>query len=223
MKLLLLPGMDGTGELFAPFVSAVSSWGTAQVVRYPTQECLTVDELVTRIELSAPTIVIAESFSGAVGIRLASRHSDLVKQLVLVKSFVMPPPLSGLLRGFGSLPFRVSPPHWALRRWLVGDDASDEFVSAVSRTLKQVSPSVLAHRLASISRIDERERLSAVSVPVMTLSGRQDRLVNGASRLVGREHFEIDGPHLLLQARPREAAELLHARLRSPAIPASQE
>lgn len=223
MKLLLLPGMDGTGELFAPFVSAVSSWATVQLVRYPTQECLTVDELVSRIELTAETIVIAESFSGAVGIRLASRHADLVEQLVLVNSFVTPPPLSGLLRRFGALPFRVSAPRWALRRWLVGDDASEELVSAVSRTLKQASASVLAHRLASISRIDERDRLSALSVPVMTLSGRQDRLVNGASRLVARAHFEIDGPHLLLQARPRETAELLHARLRSPAIPTSQE
>src|SRR5690349_19305847 len=35
VKLVLLPGMDGTGELFAPFLSALGSSWESLVFRYP--------------------------------------------------------------------------------------------------------------------------------------------------------------------------------------------
>ncbi len=215
MNLLLLPGMDGTGELFAPFAAQVSSWASTRIVRYPTHVPLSVDALVERIELTAPVTVIAESFSGAVGIRLATKYPALVQRLVLVGSFVAPPFGSGLLRLFGSMPFHVSPPRWALRKFLVGEDASDELVDQLSATLRRVAPEVLAHRLASISRIDERASLRTLTMPVLTISARQDRLISARdtaelrSHVVGAQHLELDGPHLLLQARPREAAGLL--------------
>lgn len=216
-RLLLLPGMEGTGELFGPFVSEVSSWATAQIVRYPPQECLTVEQLVDRIELDAPVTVIAESFSGAVGIRLAARHPALVLRLVLVSSFVTPPAGSGVLRLFGTLPYRLAPPRWAVRTWLAGPDASDDLVTQVRHSLSQVSPEVLACRLAAISRIDERATLRGLQVPVLTIAARQDRLVAARDTVElrscapGGQHFDLDGPHLVLQARPRESAALLRA------------
>ena len=217
-RLLLLPGMDGTGDLFGPFAAEVSPWASTQVVRYPTNVCLSIEELVDRIELDEPVTVIAESFSGPVGIRLAARYPALVSRLVLVGSFVSPPFGSGLLRLLGAMLFQVSPPRWALRKWLVGEDATDELVSQLSQTLGRVSPEVLAHRLASISRIDERASLRGLSTPVVTISARQDRLVSArdAAELrshAGALHLELNGPHLLLQARPREAAELLQGQL----------
>lgn len=211
-ELLLLPGMDGTGELFAAFAREFTH---ATIIRYPTHLPLSVDELVERIELDTPVTVIAESFSGAVGIRLAMKHPTLVRRLVLVGSFVAPPFGSGFLRLFGSLPFQVPPPRWALREWLVGDDASDELVTQVATAIGRVAPEVLAHRLASISRIDERASLRGLSMPVLTVSARQDRLVSSHDTAELRScapngtHLELDGPHLLLQSRPREVAALI--------------
>ena len=43
--LVLLPGMDGTGELFAPFVAALKREFKVVVVRYPTNEPLGYAEL----------------------------------------------------------------------------------------------------------------------------------------------------------------------------------
>lgn len=214
MKLLLLPGMDGTGELFGRFAAEVSSWSTPTVVRYP-NEPRSPGELADQIELTEPVTVLAESFSGAVGIRLAAKHPALVTKLILVGSFVTPPRGSSAMRMLGSLPFHVSPPRWVLRRWLIGADASDELVSQLASTLRQVAPAVLAHRLASISRIDERASLQSLTVPIITLTARQDRLVSTRlrSHLTAAKHLELDGPHLLLQARPREAAELLRHHL----------
>lgn len=213
MKLLLLPGMDGTGELFAPFAAEVSSWASVQIVRYPTHDLRSIDELVAGIELDSPVTVIAESFSTAVGIRLATQRKSAVERLVLVGSFVTPPTGTGLMRTFGRLPFLMSPPKWITKQLLVGSDASDELVAQVTTAISHVAPSVLADRLAQISRVDEVERLRALQLPVMTIAAQQDRLIS--ARVTARlrdvapnaHHVDLEGPHLLMQARPRAVAE----------------
>lgn len=209
--------MDGTGELFAPFAAEVSSWATAQIARYPTQERRSIDALVAALELDAPVTLVAESFSTAVGIRLAARRPELVERLVLVGSFVTPPRGAGLLRAFGRLPFLVAPPRWAVRSFLTGADASDALVELVRGAISRVAPAVLADRLAQLSGVDEAERLRALPMPVLTLSARRDRLISASVTAKLREarpdarHVELDGPHLLLQARPAEAAAHLRA------------
>ena len=50
MRLVLLPGLDGTGELFHPFLKALPSRLTSQVVSYPTEQCLTYKELVPFVQ-----------------------------------------------------------------------------------------------------------------------------------------------------------------------------
>lgn len=213
--MLLLPGMDGTGALFSRFAAELSSWAEPKIVRYPTHVKLSVAELVDRIELDAPVTVIAESFSGAVGIRLAAKRPSLVEKLVLVGSFVTPPFGSGLMRPFGSMPFQLIPPRFVMKQLLVGEDASEELVDELEGALRQVAPEVLAHRLASISRIDERETLRSLQLPIVVLSAKQDRLVSASitaevlAHAPGARHFEVDGPHLLLQSRPRAAAALV--------------
>jgi pimeloyl-ACP methyl ester carboxylesterase len=207
--------MDGTGALFSRFATEIASWAEPKIVRYPTNVKSSVEELVDRIELDTPVTVIAESFSGAVGIRLAAKHPALVEKLVLVGSFVTPPFGSGLMRPFGALPFRMVPPRFALRRLLIGEDASEDLVDELVTALRQVAPEVLAHRLASISRIDERQTLRSLQQPIVVLSAKQDRLVSRSitSELLTHapraRHLELDGPHLLLQARAREAAAVL--------------
>jgi pimeloyl-ACP methyl ester carboxylesterase len=207
--------MDGTGALFSRFATEVASWAEPKIVRYPTNVKLSVDELVDLLELDAPTTVIAESFSGAVGIRLAAKHPSLVERLILVGSFVTPPFGSSLMRPFGSVPFQIIPPRFALKQMLVGNDASEELVDEVESALKQVAPEVLAHRLASISRIDERATLRSLQMPIVVLNARQDRLLSAAVRAEvianapRAKQVELDGPHLLLQSRPREAAAMI--------------
>ena len=42
-RLVLLPGLDGTGELFAPFIDALGGFAT-QVVAYPPDRAMTYAE-----------------------------------------------------------------------------------------------------------------------------------------------------------------------------------
>jgi pimeloyl-ACP methyl ester carboxylesterase len=164
-RLLLLPGMDGTGDLFGPFAAEVSSWATTQIIRYPTQVRLSVDELVEQIELDDPVTAIAESFSGVVGIRLAAKHPALVRQLVLVGAFVTPPTGSGLWRLFGSLPFQRRPPRWAVRAFLAGSDASDELVGQIrSKRIHEHVGDVCFRRLVEARQQQVRRSDLAVQI-----------------------------------------------------------
>ena len=40
VKLVLLPGMEGTGSLFAPFLKELPDWVQPVVVSYPTDQAL---------------------------------------------------------------------------------------------------------------------------------------------------------------------------------------
>ena len=76
----------------------------------------------------------------------------------------------------------------------------------------RVRPSVLAHRLRQVLDVDVVPLLPSVAVPVLYLAGSADRLVGRrglaqvARRLPDFRSVVLDGPHLLLQARPAEAA-----------------
>ena len=45
LKLLLLPGVDGTGELFGDFVKMLPGWIKPHIVRYPRDQRLLYDQL----------------------------------------------------------------------------------------------------------------------------------------------------------------------------------
>jgi pimeloyl-[acyl-carrier protein] methyl ester esterase len=77
MTLVLLPGMDGTGQLFAPFVVALGHEFNVKVVRYPTTEPMGYAELeaLARAALpeEGPFVILGESFSGPVAVSVGVR------------------------------------------------------------------------------------------------------------------------------------------------------
>jgi surfactin synthase thioesterase subunit len=76
MRLVLLPGLDGTGELFEPFLKALPSSLTSQVVSYPTEQYLTYKELVSLVQRvlphKEPFVLLGESFGGPLSIEVAA-------------------------------------------------------------------------------------------------------------------------------------------------------
>ena len=93
MKVVLLPGLDGTGRLFAPLLRALPGLEPI-VVSYPCREVLDVQGLLHVIEGALPTepyILVAESFSGPLAVRVAARRPLGLRGLVLVASFVRSP------------------------------------------------------------------------------------------------------------------------------------
>lgn len=184
MKLVLMPGMDGTGDLFAPFIEAA-----------PPEF-----ELLPRYPEAGPFAILAESFSGPGAIEYAARNPERVLALVLCNSFASPP----VPRFVRRLPF-VRPPRFAIRVFLTG---SRVMVDEVRATIAKVPRSVMRARIDEVTRVNVLAALRAVRCPILDLRGAGDRLIPRrcieeiapfASQRV------IPGPHLLLQVEPREA------------------
>lgn len=218
-RLVLLPGMDGTGELLGEFASAFG--GDTQVVRYPTRRPLNYAELqalvTSELPSTAPYVLLGESFSGPIALSIASTKPRYLRGLVLCCSFARNPrPGLGLLRGLVNwLPDR--PPIDLLMLVLAGGLATPELREALQRALAAVSPATLRARMTSVIGVDVRPELPAISIPLLYLQGSEDRVVPpSAARTIlekvpqGRL-VEIAAPHFLLQTRPSEAATAVKA------------
>jgi pimeloyl-ACP methyl ester carboxylesterase len=225
VTLVLLPGMDGTGQLFAPFLAALGGEFNVKVVRYPTTEPLDYTELesVVRAELPAdgPFVLLGESFSGPIAISLAASGLPRLKGLVLCCTFVRNPrPVFGGLRSLvGVLPVAAAPVG-LLGRLLLGRFSTAALHEAFARALAQVSSPALRARLRSVLSVDVSAKLAAATVPTLYLRAARDRVVPpAASRLVSKlkpntRVVHVEAPHFLLQAAPSEAARAIGAFMR---------
>ena len=86
MKLVLIPGLDGTGDLFAPFVAALGEVDT-QVISYPPDRAMDYAEHEAHVRSLLPRegeyVLLAESFSGPVGIAIAASNPAGLRGLIL--------------------------------------------------------------------------------------------------------------------------------------------
>ena len=213
MELLLLPGMDGTGKLFAPFLKQLPSHLRPRVVAYPRDRVLTYSQLLKEIEIpDAPFAIIAESFSGPIAIQLAARSRE-AQALVLIASFARMPtallaPLCRLMGG--SWLFRIGIPFFAMRFLLLGPDAGHAEEAEVRAVLGSVRPAVLAGRLREVASVDVRADFARLEIPKIYIAGRRDRLLGTAAvkeLAILRPDMKtvfLHAPHLVLQTRPAE-------------------
>jgi pimeloyl-[acyl-carrier protein] methyl ester esterase len=222
LRLVLLPGMDGTGDLFRDFVHALPENFEIKIVRYPTDSSLPYSELTDFVksatDLSEPYVLIAESFSAPLAIQWAATNPPNLRGLALCAGFATSP-VRGLW-GFacsllGPIFFSTIFPKWAIELFLVGPNASPSLVAAVRAAISSVLPKVLSARVRAILNCDARAELSRVAVPVLLLQPKQDRLISGFSlreirRIIPGAAVEIiDGPHLLLQREPHATADIV--------------
>jgi pimeloyl-ACP methyl ester carboxylesterase len=211
--IVLLPGLDGTGVLFARVRPLLGAWHDTVVVAYPPRR-VPRGELLCAIDAALPPtgdyVLVAESFSGPLAVEYAVRRPPRLRAVVLVATFACAPAprVLGLLAGAMRLP----PPRAGIRWLLVGRDAGEELVDDVAAVVRSVPAAVRVDRLRQVFDVDVRPLLAKVVVPVLLLTGRRDRLVPArAADVFGRalprlEQHSIDGPHVLLQARPRHSA-----------------
>ena len=209
--LVLLPGMDGTGTLFEPLLAVLPKTCQIKVINYPTDASLTYEELeryvIERLPVGSPLIVIAESFSGPIALRLAARaHQDL-RAVVVVSSFASRPfGWLGIL--LACLPLglilRLPIPDLVLRGLLLGPDASDEMIRRTRAAIKSVRPNVLAFRLRQALTSKYCVGPIRCTVPVIALVSTHDRLLGArghrsiAEACRGAQLMTIPAPHFAL-------------------------
>jgi len=85
---VLLPGLDGTGDLFDSFVKVCGPDAPIEVVRYTTPEVSRYIECTAVVRRALPVgqpyILVGESFSGPIAISIAAESPPDLLGLVLV-------------------------------------------------------------------------------------------------------------------------------------------
>jgi pimeloyl-[acyl-carrier protein] methyl ester esterase len=220
ITLVLLPGMDGTGELFANFSAELPKEMDVVTLAFPSNQFLPYPELLPwladRVPKNRPYVLLGESFGSPLAVKFAATHPVNLVGLILVVGFISNP-----VRKWGPLPrllarrffFQFRPADFALEYFIAGAGAPKSILVAVNRATASVAPEVLAERARAVIDCDARQEIRQVKVPTLFLQASQDRLVgNECLEEIKRLHPEtisisIRAPHLLLQREPRIAAQ----------------
>ena len=215
--LILLPGLDGTGKLFANFLKALDLSLSTRVVTYPPEVPLGYDDLEALVRAALPTrrpfVLLGESFSGPLAIRIAARPPPGLRALILCVTFASNPfpKLAWARRLAAFLPLK-SLPRWMRAPLMWGSASPSKAPRQSERAMAGVATAVIRRRIAELLAVDETAALAQISLPTLVLCAAQDRVVSKAATMRimrGIPHarrVEIDGPHLLLQTCPQECA-----------------
>jgi pimeloyl-[acyl-carrier protein] methyl ester esterase len=218
---IILPGLDGTGILLEKFASVAPSGVIPIILSYPQKDFSTYDDLVPLVESKFPNepfVIVAESFSGPLAIRLASKRPSNLKALILCATFFENPVESWKKTGFNVLK-RILPPiqmqKWILRLLLLGLKASREDSVRFCEAIHSVKTKYMIQRLTEVLRCDMTLELKSISVPILYLQAKYDLLVR--SRNLDRilevqpkvKNLQIEASHFLLQTKPEDAVEAI--------------
>lgn len=226
--IVLVPGLDGTGQLFHRQRPRLAR--SRRVATYalrdsaPTMNVLVAD-LAGVIETVAPVerraIVIGESFGGTLAMSLALERPERVAALVVLNSFPYFAPqfrlhlarwsLRGLPWGMMSLVRRLT----AFRLHSAHTHA-DEIRQFMALT-RQANRDGYLNRLRLLTQFDIRERLREVRVPTLFLAASEDHLVPSvaqarfmAERVPGAVVRVLDGHgHICLIAPDLDLGRIL--------------
>ena len=217
MKLVLLPGMDGTGNLFRDFVDYCDCDG--KIISLPTDGNQLYPALAEKIINELPQkedyILLAESFSSGLIPHLMSIVSHKPKAIVVVSGFLYPP------KPFLLMLLRILPLRWLMKlpgskkltRYFCMQGASDKAWELCWSVLNKMDYVLIKKRLAAIQKMDHLNY--KIDLPMLILFARQDKLVTShclfrAIHLLPDIHVRnFDGPHFLLQVKPQETAKII--------------
>jgi len=231
---VLLPGLDGTEELFVDFIAALGESWTAATIAYPADRFLSYTNLrpfvSAAIPQSEPFVLVAESFSTPLAIWYATTNPSNLVALVICAGFVGSPVhrWSGTVKALAKpWLFRLKPPRVALEHFLIGENAPPDLLHKLRHVLQKVSADVLSGRVREALDCEARDDLRRTTAPLLYLEATYDRLLPSSCK----EEFShlrpdilfrsIPAPHLLLQREPQKAATIITAFIRS--LPASSD
>lgn len=220
-KLLILPGMDGTGLLLNPFIECLGGRVDAELFDYPTHVIQTYEEIINNVEAVLPTtgedfVILAESFAGPVALSLAQKRIPGLRALILVVSFAATP-RHFLLQLTGLLPMkrllRLPVPRRFSSNMMLGRNAPDKIMDKLLEVFYMISPEVLASRLDQMRTFTIPQEV--VNLPAMYIQATNDLLLpdnclnDMKSILPQLEVHRIEGPHLVLDTHPKTCARLV--------------
>jgi len=210
-ELVLLPGMDGTGILFKPFIDALSSSINTTVIDYPTDKKLSYPQLLTYVKTKLPDrrfVLLAESYSGPIAFQLAQDESLKLDKVIFAASFISNPNTT-LLSLINFLPLRLilklPIPSLLIKYFCFGQYITQDLTELFVRSINKVKSDVLADRILSLETIPTPDR--NIDTPCLVIEAKNDKLLSDVAQQVilqkcnNYEKISIEGPHFILQTR----------------------
>ena len=221
LTVVLLPGLDGTGVQFAPLLEMLGKETPTHVVTYPSKNTHYddhVSQVLSELPKKGRYIVLAESYSGPVAIKVAAQHPVGLAGLILCASFATCP--NTLLRNFAFL-LELAPPWKIPAEWVapftLGEYKTPQSLALLKEALSATPPNVLLERLKEVARTDASAEAHSIAVPTLYLRATHDRLVpesavqDVANCIPGAIIRDLEGPHFLLQASANAASREIKA------------
>ena len=212
--LVLLPGLDGTGLFFARLEACLATRVPLHVVSYPSKAEMTLNDYAdeaARAMGDAPVVLLGESFSGPVAIKLAANYPGRVKGLILAATYLQNPWPRWMIRRAAVTPPKAVPRGW-IDAVLSGPHEDRELAAQIAGVMEGFSDEVRSARLELVATTDVRADFQRLQCPILALHGRSDWLVPrfALQRTLrakpGARMKVLNGPHMLLQKSAREAA-----------------
>ena len=215
--IIILPGMDGTGELLRALADQLALHRPVQLFAYPADQPLSYAQLTAYVVERAPDrpfVVVGESCSGPIAIEIAATDPRAVG-LVLASSFArhpLPALLAALTRFLDLrwLPRRI------IAKALMGSTATPELTARLHQVLAALPRGILQFRAREVLRVDKRDRLREITCPVLCLQGLFDYLVNrrqvdeiATAQPRCQVHW-FDSSHMLLATHPGAAVKAIN-------------
>jgi len=218
MKLVLLPGLDGTGDLFSPLLQELSEY-KCEIIPLPSsgaQDYKTLTDYVLGELPDDDFVLVAESFSGPIGMNISRVGLTNLKGVIFVATFLSPPN-SKLIALAKILPLKLlsvlPAAKTAYKLLFLGSKASDTLTQQFQSTIHDLPASLIKARLSSIQSLSFDNKL--YTLPAGYIQAVSDKLVPAAK---AREFYDcfgnitikiVEGPHFILQANPVECAEAI--------------
>jgi pimeloyl-ACP methyl ester carboxylesterase len=229
--LVLLPGLDGTGSLFAPLLSVLPEDFIPVVISYPPDKVLYYEQLFPYIReimpWGKPYVLLAESFAGPMALKFAAEQHENIDAIVLCSAFfskIVAPSTSWTSFFTKEKWFENATPDSAIKQLVTGGVCEPALLASIKSAIKSVRPEVLSHRIRLMFETNVEAALKEIKAPILCLSGSQDKLSSAEAMQMllsikpDAGHVTFDTSHLVLQTKPREAIDaILHFMQKLPA------
>lgn len=213
MKLILLPGMDGTGILFDLLLASLQC--PCQIMPLPAGDDQSYRFLTDYVEPKLPNedfILLAESFSGPIAAQLATRDLPHLRGVIFLATFLIAPkPALLRLARFISPKrlMRLPLAHYFIRKLFVGWDYP---VARFSQALDLVTAATLKARIRTLERLMGNELSTESTLPALLLVAQNDIFVTNNQLRTFKKYFPnlctvcVPGTHFLAQSNPSACA-----------------
>ena len=219
LKIILLPGLDGTGYLFDPFLDCALNRHETTVLPLVQDRVLSSSEqakYIANLIGTEPCVLRAESYSGLIAYELVQKYTTSVRHIVFIASFLSKP---SIISGMGvyvptSLVKTKFVPVNVIGMTLFGHWQTKSLTNTFLHAIRGVESRVLKSRLKELSTLSNPTKL--ISIPCTYIQASKDQFVANQA-LRDFDHVcqnlnvhVVNGTHFLAQTNPKACWEIVN-------------